>query len=168
MDAEKFLFTLIMSFIMAAVVAVSLAFAKRFKIKLPWDTRIAGCPRCGATEHFEHGITLAMIGADSPVIRGRPHYGSMNDLVNVAAVVAGIGATIAGCVLLLSGAAAWVVAGSGMTLGERAVVGLLEVGGAMIAMHVGIYAGTWGWRQRFLPPVVKCKSCGWRDPGYAA
>jgi hypothetical protein len=26
----------------------------------------------------------------------------------------------------------------------------------------------WGWRQRFLPPVVKCKSCGWRDPKYSA
>ncbi|MGH6738492.1 MAG: hypothetical protein ACREDY_05570 [Bradyrhizobium sp.] len=167
MDAEKFLFTLIMSFIMAVVVAGSLALAKRFAIKLPWDTRIAGCPRCGAAEHFEHGVTLAMVGADSPVVRGRPHYGSMTDLINVAAVVAGIGATIAGCVLLLSGAAAWVVA-SGMTVGERAVVGLLEVGGAMIVLHLGIYAGTWGWRQRFLPPVVRCKSCGWHHPNYAA
>jgi hypothetical protein len=167
MDAEKFVLTVVLCSIMAVVVAVSLAIARRFKVKLPWDMSIAGCPRCGAAETFAHGITLDMIGADGPVVRGRPHYGSTNDLVNVAAVVAGIGATIAGCVLLLSGAAAWVVA-SDMTLGERAVVGLLELGGAMVAMHFGIHAGTWGWRQRFLPPVVKCKSCGWCDPRYAA
>ena len=71
MDAEKFVLTVILCFIMAVVVAVSLAIARRFKIKLPWDMSIAGCPRCGAAETFAHGITLDMIGADGPVVRGK-------------------------------------------------------------------------------------------------
>ena len=101
MDAEKFVLTVILVSIMAAVVAVSLAFAKRFKIKLPWDARIAGCPRCGAAEDFKHGVTLEMIGTDGPVVRGKLRSGTMNDLVNVAAVMAGIVATLVGITVLL-------------------------------------------------------------------
>jgi hypothetical protein len=163
MDAEKFVLLVTLVLTMALVVAVSLAFARRFKIKLPWDPRIAGCPRCGAAEEFGHGITLQMIGSDGPVVRGSPRYGSTTDLINVAALMGGLGATMLGCVLLLTGAAAWVV-GSGMGLGERVIVGLIGVGGAMVALHLGIHAGMWGWRQRFLPPVVKCKCCGWPAP----
>ena len=167
MDAEKFGLMLIMVFTMAIVVAVSLSLARRFKIKLPWDPRIAGCPWCGAAEDFKHGVTLAMIGTDGPVVRGSPRYGTTNDLVNVAALMGGLGATMLGCILLLTGAATWVV-GSGMDPGTRIVIGLIEAVGAMVALHLGMHAGMWGWRQRFLPPVVKCKSCGWRDPTYVA
>ena len=166
MDAEKFVLTVVLVITMAVVVAVSLALAKHFKIKLPWDSRIAGCPQCGAAEVFGHGVTLAMIGTDGPVVRGSPRYGTTTDLVNVAALMGGLGATMFGCVLLLTGAAAWVV-DSPMSLGERVIVGLAGVGGAMIALHLGIHAGMWGWRQRFLPPVVRCKSCGWRNQNYA-
>ena len=168
MDAEKFVLTVIMGLIIAVVVIVSLAVAKRFNIKLPWDARITGCPKCGASEDFKPGMTQDMIGADSPVVRGKPRSGSMDDLVNVVAVIAGIGATLVGCVLLLSGVASWVVGGSGMSLGERVLVGLLGVGAGIIVIPLGIQAGTWGWRRGLLPPVVKCNACGWRDPKYAA
>jgi hypothetical protein len=160
MDAEKFVLTVFLALAMAGVVAVSLALAKRFHIKLPWDARIAGCPRCGAGEEFGHGVTLEMIGNQGPVVRASPRYGSTTDLVNIAALMGGITATLIGCVLLLTGVAAWVV-DSGMSAGERVVFGLISVGGAMVALHLGLHAGMWGWRQRFLPPVVKCKCCGW-------
>jgi hypothetical protein len=167
MDAEKFALTVIMGCIIAAVVSVSLAVAKRFKIKLPWDATITGCPKCGAAEDFKPGMTRDMIGTDGPVVRREPRSGSMDDLVNVVAVISGIGVTLVGCVLLLSGVAAWVVGGSGMSLGERVLVGLLGVGVAIIALPLGIQASTWGWRRGLLPPVVACKACGWRDPKYA-
>ncbi len=167
MDAEKFALTVIMGLVIAAVVGVSLAVAKRFKIKLPWDARITGCPKCGAVEDFNPATTQDTIETDGPVVRGKPRSGSMEDLVNVVAVIGGIGMTLVGCVLLLSGVAAWVVGGSGMSLTERALVGLLGVGAAIIVLPLGIQAGTWGWRRGLLPPVVKCKSCGWRDPKYA-
>ena len=133
MDTEKFGLMLFMVFTMAIVVAVSLSVARHFKIKLPWDPRIVGCPRCGAAEEFGHGITLQMIGTDGPVVRGSPRYGTTTDLVNVSALMGGLGATMLGCVLLLTGAAAWVV-GTGMDTGERIVVGLIAVGGAMVAL----------------------------------
>ncbi len=109
MDAEKFVLTVFLALAMAGVVAVSLALAKRFHIKLPWDARIAGCPRCGAGEEFGHGVTLEMIGNQGPVVRASPRYGSTTDLVNIAALMGGITATLIGCVLLLTGVAAWVV-----------------------------------------------------------
>jgi len=154
MDAEKFALTVIMGCIIAAVVSVSLAVAKRFKIKLPWDATITGCPKCGAAEDFKPGMTRDMIGTDGPVVRREPRSGSMDDLVNVVAVISGIGVTLVGCVLLLSGVAAWVVGGSGISV-------------AIIALPLGIQASTWGWRRGLLPPVVACKACGWRDPKYA-
>jgi hypothetical protein len=166
MDAEKFALTVMMALVIAVVVRLSLAVAKRFKIKLAWDARITGCPKCGAAEDFNSITTPDTIGAEDPVVRGKPRSGSMDDVVNVAAVIAGIGVTLIGCVLLLSGVAVWVVGGS-MSLGERALVGLLEVGAAIIALPLGIHAGTWGWRRGLLPPVVKCKACGWTDPKYA-
>jgi hypothetical protein len=150
MDAEKFVLTVIMGFIIAVV-----------------DARITSCPKCGAAEDFEPGMTRDMIGTGGPVVRGKPSSGSMDDLVKVVAVIAGIGATLVGCVLLLSGVASWVVGGSSMSPGERVLVGLSGVGAAIIAIPLGIQASTWGWRRGFLPPVVKCKSCGWRDPKYA-
>jgi hypothetical protein len=106
MDAEKFALTVIMGLIITVVVGVSLAVAKRFKIKLPWDARITGCPKCGAVEDFNPAMTQDTIETD---VRGKPRSGSMEDLVNVAAVIGGIGITLVGCVLLLSGVAAWVV-----------------------------------------------------------
>jgi hypothetical protein len=167
MDADKFVLTVIMGLVIAVVVAVSLAVAKRFKIELPWDARIKGCPRCGAVEDFTPGTAQDMIGTDGPVVRGKPRSDSMDDLIKVVAVMGGIGATLAGCVLLLSGVASWVVAASGMSLAERALVGALGVGAAIIAIPLGIQAAMWGWRRGFFPPVVKCKACGWRDPKYA-
>jgi hypothetical protein len=163
MDAGKFVLTVLLGCIIAVAVGVSLAIAKRLRIKLPWDARIMGCPKCGAVED----LTPDMIGADGPVVRGTPRSSSMDDLLKVVAVTGGIGVTLVGCVLLLSGAASWVVGASGMSLNERVVVGLLGVGAAIIAIPVGIQTSAWGWRRSFLPPVVKCESCGWRDPKYA-
>ena len=167
MDAEKFVLTVIMGFVIALVVGVSLAVAKRFKVKLPWDAGITGCPNCGAANDFDAGMMQDMIDTDDPLVRAKPRSGPLDDLVNVVAVIGGIGATLVGCVLLLSGVAAWVVGGSGMSLVERVLVGLFGVGAAIIVLPLGIQAGTWGWRRGLLPPVVKCKACGWRDPRYA-
>jgi len=135
MDAEKFALTVIMGCIIAAVVSVSLAVAKRFKIKLPWDATITGCPKCGAAEDFKPGMTRDMIGTDGPVVRREPRSGSMDDLVNVVAVISGIGVTLVGCVLLLSGVAAWVVGGSGIS------VAIIRPTPRHPGQHVGLAAG---------------------------
>jgi hypothetical protein len=82
------------------------------------------------------------------------------------AVILGIGATLAGCTFLLTGVGVWVV-GGGMDVAERVLLGLLGVGAAVIALPLGLHIGMWGWRRGLLPPVVACKSCGWRDPKYA-
>jgi hypothetical protein len=75
-------------------------------------------------------------------------------------VIVGIRATFAGCTLLLSGVGAWVVGGSGMSVGVRVLVGSLGAGAAIVALPLGIHIGMWGWRRGLLPPVVACKSCG--------
>jgi hypothetical protein len=46
MDAEKFALTVLMALVIAVVIRLSLAVARRFKIRLPWDATITGCPRC--------------------------------------------------------------------------------------------------------------------------
>jgi hypothetical protein len=94
-------------------------------------------------------LTPDLVGADGPVVRGTPRYSSMDDLLKVVAVTGGV--TLVGCVLLLSGAASRVVGGSGMSLSERVVAGLLGVGAAIIAIPLGI----------------QTSACGWRDPKYA-
>ena len=43
MDAEKFALTVLMALVIAIVIRLSLAVARRFKIKLPWDATITGC-----------------------------------------------------------------------------------------------------------------------------
>lgn len=154
MDAEKFALTVLMALVIAIVIRLSQAVAKRFRIKLPWDATITGCPRCGAAEDFN----------SATVVRGTPRSGLTDDAVNVAAVIVGIGVTLAGCTLLLSGVGAWVVGGSGMSVGVRILVGLLGVGAAIVSLPLGIQVGMWGWRRGLLPPVVACNSCGWRDP----
>jgi hypothetical protein len=62
---------------------------------------------------------------------------------------------------------AWVVGGSGMSVGVRILVGLLGVGAAIVALPLGIQVGMWGWRRGLLPPGVACNSCGWRDLKHA-
>ena len=54
-----------------------------------------------------------------------------------------------------------------MDVAERVLLGLLGVGAAVVALPLGIHVGMWGWRRGLLPPVVACKSCGWRDPKHA-
>ena len=163
MDAEKFILTVVMSLIIAVAIRASLAVAKSFKIALPWDARIAGCPRCGAGQHVQPRTLEDASGADSPVVGGKPRSGAVDDLIKVLGVMAGIGATLVGCMLLLEGAALWVVGGSGAGAVERVLGGLLGVGAGIIAIPLGIQFGAWGWRRGF-PGVVKCKACGWRDP----
>jgi hypothetical protein len=167
MDAEKFALTVLMALVIAVVIRLSLAVAKRFKIKLPWDATITGCPRCGAAEDFNSATTPDKIDMGLPVVRGTPRSGLIDDAVNVAAVIVGIGATLAGCTSLLTGVGVWVVGGSGVGLAERMLLGLLGVGVAIVALPLGIHIGMWGWRRGLLPPVVACKSCGWRDPKFA-
>ena len=166
MDAEKFALTVLMALVIAIVIRLSLAVARRFKIKLPWDATITGCPRCGADEDFNSAPTPDAIDISPPVMRGNPHSGLADDAVNVVAVIVGIGATLAGCTFLLTGVGVWVV-GGGMDVAERVLLGLLGVGAAVIALPLGLHIGTWGWRRGLLPPVVACKSCGWRDPKHA-
>jgi hypothetical protein len=167
MDAEKFALTVLMALVIAIVIRLSLAVARRLKIRLPWDATITGCPRCGAAEDFNSATTPDKIDMGLPVVRGTPRSGLMDDTVNVAAVIVGIGVTLAGCTLLLSGVGAWVVGGSGMSVAVRVLVGLLGVGAAIVALPLGIQVGMWGWRRGLLPPVVACNSCGWRDPKHA-
>lgn len=81
-----------------------------------------------------------------PVVRGTPRSGLVDDAVNVAAVIVGIGATLAGCTSLLTGVGVWVVGGSGVGLAERMLLGLLGVGVAIVALPLGIHIGMWGWR----------------------
>ena len=166
MDAEKFALTVLMALVIALVIRLSLAVARRFKIELPWDATITGCPKCGAAEDFNSAPTPDAIDISPPVVRGNPHSGVADDAVNVVAVIVGIGATLAGCTSLLTGAGVWVV-GGGMDVAERVLLGLLGVGAALIALPLGLHIGMWGWRRGLLPPVVACKACGWRDPKHA-
>ena len=117
MDAEKFALTVLMALVIAIVIRLSLAVARRFKIKLPWDATITGCPRCGADEDFNSAPTPDAIDISPPVVRGNPHSGLADDAVNVVAVIVGIGATLAGCTFLLTGVGVWVV-GGGMDVGQ--------------------------------------------------
>jgi hypothetical protein len=95
MDAEKFALTVLMALVIAIVIRLSLAVAKRFRIKLPWDATITGCPRCGAAEDFNSATTPDKIDMGLPVVRGTPRSGLTDDAVNVAAVIVGIGVTLA-------------------------------------------------------------------------
>jgi hypothetical protein len=69
MDAEKFALTVLMALVIAVVIRLSLAVAKRLKIKLPWDATITGCSRCGAAEDFNSATTPDKIDMGLPVVR---------------------------------------------------------------------------------------------------